>query len=47
MERRELEQLFAFDRWANRQTIEALYGLGEVPMELRVWETGKLWWRTG
>lgn len=35
MERRELEQLFAFDRWANRQTLEALRGLEAAPEELR------------
>lgn len=34
MERRELEQLFAFDRWANRQTLDALRSVQPEPEEL-------------
>ena len=42
MDRRELEQLFAFDRWANRQTLSTLRGLdGGGPDQLRelLWHT--------
>jgi uncharacterized damage-inducible protein DinB len=44
VERRELEQLFAFDRWANQQTLAALRSLGEVPVELRdlCWHVGTM-----
>ena len=42
MERRELKQLFASDRWANRQTLEALRRLDEASIELRdlCWHVG-------
>lgn len=34
MEHRELEELFAFDRWANRRTLDALHSVAPPPPTL-------------